>query len=1437
MTEVSFDFQAMLDGAPNGNGFANNEFDELIIDFEGSTVYNSDNDDDNSGTFSQMVGAGSTLLIRIRETEGEDEVGDSSVEIFNFVAGVECQPCPGMAVDVDIDILPALFADFDDANSDGRVCEGDNATICILGTPDATVSVFLGDGVFVDVKLDATTGEGCFTTVGGLLTDSDFVITGLTTFEDMPQCSFTFEAGDRPEFEVLVTPTPTATVDIDPATVCAGDIATADITSNTPNATVTYQINGGSDQTIVLDGDGEASIPLDTDNTTLSNSTVVVTLSNISVTIDEVTCSNVIEDDATLTIRPLPLGEIEAGDPACFGGSVPIVFTATTDVADTYDLEINGTTYSGVASGDVVFMATTDGDYTLTSITDNIGGEPECTNSDDDLSTTTVIIEDEPNLTADITGTAGTADLDNSDIYTSFRALVCDGATINVAFGTSTPDAQGVGGGGNLKVQVEVTNNEEGQVNVPIGPITSVIDFDDLNTGNFLDGILSNLADTKTENITVVLTPFFENGDDATLEAADCAGVPLSFIINIIPEVMIDFDPANVVVVCEGDDLNIELIGTPGAEVMFSSSNIDLDDDFLGGSVTLDEDDGTATITGTAGDAGEATLTIDMVMVTTELGNQSRQCMLMDGPSLTIEIDENPTATLSVDPLGPICNGETVDVNVTLTSLDGDGDLSADGSYTFVLDGNTITVDVVDGTATLIDDLSLTETTTFELNSVTNDLTGCSTEYDDEEVTVTIEVEDIPDGFVTVTTDNGSFDVPGGTDGAVSICANETVDLDATLTSGPVLTPGAESYVSVDFDISQAGMDFFGLGQSGTIALPVADFAAQFSRQYNMIAGTPTTVTLVVTYYNELAPGDDATIDDEECVGTTSTIVITINPNPKTVDVSTMTCSGEALDYDLDQAITNGVVGATFSYTVDSDDVDVSGLDRTTPTEDNITDLFTNVSDDDYIITYTVTPFGTDGDVDCQGNDFDLVVTVKPEPVITAEQEFTVCSGENLVGLIEQDNDIDSDEGETRFEIIDFTVSLEDASFVNNSGLGVGDQGDDTLLEGLNFNNTSSGAQTVTIVLRPTADNGCIGEDETIVVTVLPEAVVADFMIKVCSGGSIDLGFDDLTANGVGDILSFTRSTLPLTTIRVFDELGNDVTIPTFQGNSQSNPGITRIQDSYLNQGTATLSVFYDVQISVTDGDVVCDPETFTLEVKVVEEVDVVLEPINGQTAICAGEPITLVATYDGSGEVQSYEYSFTSNSGVVLELTPSAAGGEVVVDAVSGMGTATVMVMVTDDNSCVAMATRTVSVGTTPEQMDITGFEDPCIGDFSFYGITPTAGSTYAWSLSNPAAGTFTNNPATGPNVSITFNDSQGFGPFQVMVTETSASGCTATSSLTVNLFTETVADFSAIESDDRSASPTTSRSWPVAAFRRTSGTSATELPVTSRTPRTPST
>ena len=130
---------------------------------------------------------------------------------------------------------------------------------------------------------------------------SGTVITGpITTTQTIWIYDANGTCSDEESFLVTVNPLPTATISSNNSPVCAGDDALF-ILTGTSGATVTYNINSGTNTNVTLTG-GTATV-------TVSGATTNQTLTLISVI--NGTCSQSLSGSSTVTVNPLPAtGEI-----------------------------------------------------------------------------------------------------------------------------------------------------------------------------------------------------------------------------------------------------------------------------------------------------------------------------------------------------------------------------------------------------------------------------------------------------------------------------------------------------------------------------------------------------------------------------------------------------------------------------------------------------------------------------------------------------------------------------------------------------------------------------------------------------------------------------------------------------------------------------------------------------------------------------------------------------------------------------------------------------------------------------------------------------------------------------------------------------------------------------------------------------------------------
>ncbi|WP_333875877.1 choice-of-anchor L domain-containing protein, partial [Flavobacterium sp.] len=133
-------------------------------------------------------------------------------------------------------------------------------------------------------------------------------------------------------FQLVVNPLPTATIS-GTTSICSGNNTV--ITFNgTPNATVTYTVDGSPNQTIVLNGAG-------TNTVTTPNLTANSTYTLVSVLNNTTNCTRAITGSAVVTVNPLPTVTISGTTSICSGNTAVITFTGTPNAVVTYNINSN----------------------------------------------------------------------------------------------------------------------------------------------------------------------------------------------------------------------------------------------------------------------------------------------------------------------------------------------------------------------------------------------------------------------------------------------------------------------------------------------------------------------------------------------------------------------------------------------------------------------------------------------------------------------------------------------------------------------------------------------------------------------------------------------------------------------------------------------------------------------------------------------------------------------------------------------------------------------------------------------------------------------------------------------------------------------------------------------------------------------------------------
>lgn len=235
------------------------------------------------------------------------------------------------------------------------------------------------------------------------------------------------------------------------------------------------------------------------------------------------------------------------------------------------------------------------------------------------------------------------------------------------------------------------------------------------------------------------------------------------------------------------------------------------------------------------------------------------------------------------------------------------------------------------------------------------------------------------------------------------------------------------------------------------------------------------------------------------CVGAESFVTITVTAVPVVAPLQAKTiCGNERVDLEILMNPANQPANTEFSWP-DPDGAGpalaASGVLMGTPGTFHITDLLVNNGSSNITVTYVVTP--TVGL--CVGLPENIVITVRPAPVVANGQAKTICSGD-LVGHEILLSPANQPAGTT------FSWPDPDGTGTGTSRLNVAADPAGTLhINDQLFNGTGAPVQIVySIISRGT--NGCFGVVRDINITVNPGAIAeAGNAQAICSNGTATL--------------------------------------------------------------------------------------------------------------------------------------------------------------------------------------------------------------------------------------------------------------------------------------------------------------------------------------------
>jgi mucin-2 len=622
-----------------------------------------------------------------------------------------------------------------------NICSGSTATINFNGTPTAIITYTI-NGVSNQITLNAL-GTATLTTAP-LLGNTTITLVSVTS-SGPPSCTELLTES----IIITILSLPTVSLSSSVSSVCSGSTATITFTG-TPLAIITYKIDSNPNQTIMLDGSGQATI-------ITGVLTVPTTYTLISAASSGVpSCSQPITGSLTIGIVPLPTASISSPTLSiCSGSSATINFSGTPFATVTYNvdstsnltIDLNG---AGTASL-VTPVLTVNSIYTLISVSSV--GSPSCVNP----LTASITIAVTPIPTASISSTnlnicAGTTAIINFNgtpnaIITYTINSVSDQINLNT-LGAATLTTLPLSANTTITLISVTSSGTPGcikflteSITINVEPLpTATISSTQLQT---CFGTSATIVFSGTPNATVNFTidgvanqTVLDNSGNATFSTLILTAPSIITLVSVttgsllactkllsesitiailpLPIATISSTTLNI---CTGTSGTINFNGTPFALITYSVDGVIQ-------TIPLNAS-GNASIT-------SPVLTINSVYTLISVSSSGNPvCINLLTDTITIQVDPIPALNVGND--STICSGEIASILLTGTP---------NTIVTYNLDGGTnLTIPIgASGTATISNAYNTTTVVNF-VSIITQGTPGCEVPLTN---TVTIQVLPLP---------------------------------------------------------------------------------------------------------------------------------------------------------------------------------------------------------------------------------------------------------------------------------------------------------------------------------------------------------------------------------------------------------------------------------------------------------------------------------------------------------------------------------------------------------------------------------------------------------------------------------------------------------------------------------------------------------------------
>jgi gliding motility-associated-like protein len=289
----------------------------------------------NSATFSFTGTPNATVIYTlnsgVNQTQTLDLLGQASliiptvitpqqIDLMSISSGTATNCSQSLSQSIAVNIITIPTASI---SAPATICSGSSVAVTFSGTPNAIVNYTENGGAIQSQTLD-NTGQSTLT-IPNVTSSKQIDLISVTSgssgscFQNLTQ-----------SITINVAASPIATI-VSAASICSGSAATIDFTG-TPNATVTYTINSGVNETQILDSSGFGTITIP--NVTSPQQIDLISVSGGS----PFTCSQNLSQSITIGTVTIPTASISAPTAICSGNPATITFTGTPNAIITYSI-------------------------------------------------------------------------------------------------------------------------------------------------------------------------------------------------------------------------------------------------------------------------------------------------------------------------------------------------------------------------------------------------------------------------------------------------------------------------------------------------------------------------------------------------------------------------------------------------------------------------------------------------------------------------------------------------------------------------------------------------------------------------------------------------------------------------------------------------------------------------------------------------------------------------------------------------------------------------------------------------------------------------------------------------------------------------------------------------------------------------------------------